>query len=80
MKTTANFDNKTESIEEPSEEGGASMTNKVGKQCHLPATIVGRSATAKKSIERRSVSQLPQTDNSSIMPPTLTMMTMTKCL
>ena len=28
-----------EDIEKPSEEGGSSMLNKVGRQCHLPATM-----------------------------------------
>ena len=64
------FCKRTEALEEPSEEGGASMPNKVGKQCHLPATIVGRSTTAKRSAERKEVSRLPQAGNSQTMPPT----------
>ena len=47
MKGTQTFGKKTEAIEETSEEGGASMPNKVGKQCHLSSTIVGILATAK---------------------------------
>ena len=34
-----NFSKKTEANEEPLQEGGASMRNKVGKPCHLRATI-----------------------------------------
>ena len=75
-KGAQTFSKKTEAIEEPSEEEGASMPNKVGKQCHLHATIVGISATAKTSAERREASQFPQANNSQTtpsMPNTLTM-------
>ena len=43
---------KKEAIEEPSQEGGASTLNKVGKACHLRATIVAKSAIAKRSAEK----------------------------
>ena len=56
MKGTQTFSKKTEDIEEPSEEGGASTLNKVAKQCHLPTTIVGRSAIAKRSARKEEVS------------------------
>ena len=56
-KGTQNFGKKMEAIEEPSEEGGA-MPNKVGKPCHLLATIAERSAIAKRSAEKEEVSQL----------------------
>ena len=51
-KGTLTFNKKTKAIEEPSEDRGACMPNKVGKQCHLPATFVGSSATTKKSVKR----------------------------
>ena len=41
-KGTQKFGKKTEAIEEPSEEGGASMPNKVGKQCHLLTIIAAK--------------------------------------
>ena len=63
MKGTQTF------MEEPSKEGGASIRNKVGKHYHSPATIVGRSAIAKRSVERKDASQLPQADNSQTTPP-----------
>ena len=69
-KGAQTFGKKTEAIEETSEEGGASMPNKVGKQCHLLATIVGRSTIVKTSAERKEVSRLPQADNSQTMLPT----------
>ena len=72
---TQTFSKKTEAIDEPSEEGGASILNKVGKQYHLPTTIVGRSSIAKRSAENEEVSHLPQADNSQTMPATLNTMT-----
>ena len=56
MKGTQTFGKKTEAIEENLEEGGASMTNKVGKQCHLFAITAAKPATTKKSAERRGES------------------------
>ena len=75
-KGSQTFDNKTEAIEEPSEEGRASMPNKVGKHGPLLAIIVGRSATAKRSAERKEDSWPPQADNSQTTPPTPNTMTM----
>ena len=46
-KGTQNFGKKTEAIEEPSQEGGASAPNKVRKPCHLRETIVEKSAITK---------------------------------
>ena len=63
------FGKKTESIEEPSEEGGASMTNKIGKCGPLHAIIVGSSTIAKRSVENKEASRLPQVD-SQTTPPT----------
>ena len=57
---------KMEAIEEPLKEGGASRPNKVGKACHLLATIVKRSAFAKRSAKKKEASRLEQTDNSQI--------------
>ena len=48
----------TEVIEEPSQEGGASTPNKVGKACHLPATIAAKLAIAKRSVEKEEVSRM----------------------
>ena len=57
-KTTPNFGRKMEAIEEPSEEGGASIPARADKT--LPnADIVENLATTKKSVERRSVNPLP---------------------
>ena len=69
-KGAQTFGKKTEAIEESSEEGGASMLNKVGKQCHLLAIIAAKSVIAKKSVEKEEVSRLPQADNSQTTPPT----------
>ena len=80
MKTTPNFGKKTETTEEHSEEGGASILVQGDKTTQLNVDIVAKSATMKKSAERRSMSQLPQADNSPIMPPTPTMTTMAECL
>ena len=77
--TTPKFGNKTEAIEEPSEEGGASIPVRVDKT-RSNAVIAEKSATMKKSAERRSVSRLPQADNSPITPPTPTMKIMAECL
>ena len=63
-KGTQTFGKKMEVIEEPSEEGGASTPNKVGKPCHLGATIAVRSAIAKRSAEKEEESRLQQADNS----------------
>ena len=69
-KGTQTFGKKTEAIEEPSEEGGASTPNKVGKPCHLLATIVERLAITKRSAEKEEASWLQQGDNSQTTPPT----------
>ena len=60
---------KTEAIEKPLEEGGASMSNKVGKQCHLLAIFVAKLAFAKRSVEKEEISWLQQADNSQTTPP-----------
>ena len=78
-KTTRNFGIKTEAIEEPSEEGGASIPVRANKP-RSNAVIAEKSATMKKSAERRSASRLPQADNSPITPPTPTMKIMAECL
>ena len=70
MKGTQTFDKKTDAIEEPSEEGGASTLNKVGKPCFLPVTIVERSVIAKRSAKKEEVSQLRQVDISQTTAPT----------
>ena len=57
-KGTQNFGKKTEAIEEPSEEEGASMPNKVGKQCHLLAISVAKLAIAKRTGEKEEVCRL----------------------
>ena len=67
---TQNFGKKTKAIEEPSQEGGASMPNKVGKPFHLRVTIAAKSAIAKRSVEKEEVSQPRQVDNSQITPRT----------
>ena len=69
-KGTQNFGKKTEAIEEPSKEGGASTPNKVGKPYHLCATIAGKSAIAKRSPEKEEVGRPQQVDNSQITPRT----------
>ena len=51
-------------IKEPSEEGGTSTLNKVGKPCHLPATILERLAIPKRSAEKEEASRLQQAKNS----------------
>ena len=71
-KGAQNFGKKTKAIKEPSEEGGASTPNKVGKPCHLLATIAAKSAIAKRSAEKEEVSRLQQVDNSQITPQTRT--------
>ena len=63
-----------ESIEEPSEEGGASMPDKVGKQCHLLESIVEGFVIATRCAEKEA-SRLLQADNSQTTPPTLNTMT-----
>ena len=67
--TTPNFDNKMEAIEGPSEEGGATIPVRVDKT-RSNADIAAKSATEKKSVERRCVSPRPQAVNSQITPPT----------
>ena len=59
-----------EAIEEPSEEGGASKPNKVGKQGPERATIAAKSATVRRSAEERKVSRLRQVDNLQTTPTT----------
>ena len=61
--TTPNFGRKTEAIEEPSEEGGASILARADKT-QPNADIAENSVTTKKSAERRSVNRLPQANNS----------------
>ena len=78
-KGTQTFCKRTEALEEPSEEGGASMPNKVDKPCHLHAITVGRFTTVKKSAERKEVSRLPQVENSQTAPATLNTTTMVDC-
>ena len=64
-KGTQNFDKRTEVVEEPSQEGGASTPNKVSKRHHLRATIA---ANAKRSAEKEEVSRPRQVHNSQITP------------
>ena len=78
MKTTPNFGKKMETREERSEEGGFSMLAQADKT-PPNADIAEKSATTKKSAERRSVNRLPQADNSRIMPPTPTTKTFPEC-
>ena len=73
-KTTHNYGNKMEAIEEPSEEGGATIPVRVDKT-RSNADIAEKSAIAKRSAERRCVSRRPQADNSRITQPTPTTMT-----
>ena len=51
----------------------------IQKKGELPRRSTPKSATTKKSAERRSVSQLPQADTSPNMPPALTKTTMAEC-
>ena len=64
------FGKDTEAIEEPSQEGGASMPNKVGERRHLRAPTAAKSAIAKRSAEKDEASQLQQAGNSQITPRT----------
>ena len=41
-KGTQAFGKKMEAIDEPLEDGGASILNKVGKQCHLLTIIAAK--------------------------------------
>ena len=70
-KGTQNFGKKTEAIKEPSQEGRASTPNKVGKPCHLRATIAAKSAIAKRSVEKEEVSRPRQVYNSQITEDSL---------
>ena len=54
----------TEAIKEPSEEGGASTPNMVGKRGPQLAIIAAKSATTRRSVGKREVSRLQQVDNS----------------
>ena len=67
--TTPNFGNKTETIKECSEEGGASIPVRADKT-RSNADIAAMSATGKESAKRRCTSWPPQVDNSPITPPT----------
>ena len=58
MKGTQNFGKKMEAIEEPSEYGEASTPNKIGKPCHLPATIAERSGIVNRSGKKEEASRL----------------------
>ena len=62
MKTTPKFGNKTETNEEPSKEGVTSIPARAKKPLSN-ADIAAKSATTKKSAERRSVSQIPHANN-----------------
>ena len=75
-KGTQNFGKKTEAIEEPLQEGGASTPNKVGNPCHLCAAIAAKLAIAKRSAEKEEVSRPLQVDNSQITPRTRNTRTM----
>ena len=68
-KGTQAFGKKMEAIDEPLEDGGASILNKVGKQCHLLAIFVAKLAFAKRSVEKEEISWLQQADNSQTTPP-----------
>ena len=68
-KTTPNLGCKTEAIEEPSQEGGASTPARAVKT-QPNADIVESLTITKKSVERRSANRFPQADNSQIMPRT----------
>ena len=70
MKITRPFDKKTEIHEEPSEEGGVFMWNRVGKSGLLLSIIVVRTTTAKRSAKKREAIRLPQVSMSSITPLT----------
>ena len=76
MKTTPNFGKKAEIIEEHSKERGVSMSVQATKT-PPNADIAAKSATTKKSAERRSTNRFPQADNSRITPQT--MKTMAEC-
>ena len=78
-KTTPNFGRKTEAIEEPSEEGGASILARADKT-QPNADIAENSATTKKSAERRSVNRLPQANNSQITRTILTTKIIAECM
>ena len=67
-KGTQSFSKKAEAIEEPSQEVGACTPNKVGKPCHLCATIAAKLAITKRSAEKEEVSLPQQVDNSQITP------------
>ena len=70
----------TEAIEEPSEEGGASTPNMVGKRGPQLAIIAAKSATTRRSDRKREVSQLQQVDNSQTTHLTPTTTIVVKCL
>mgnify|MGYP000235160196 FL=1 len=65
-----NFGKKTEAIEEPSQEGGASTSNKVGERRHLRATIAAKLGIAKRCAKKDEANRLQQADNSQITPRT----------
>ena len=77
-KTTRNFGIKTEAIEEPSEEGGASIPVRTDK-ARSNADIAEKSVTTKKNVIRRYASRLPLADNSPTTPSTPTMTIAAEC-
>ena len=79
MKVTRPFGKQTEILEEPSEEGGVFMWNRVGKSGLLLSIIVVRTTTAKRSVGKREAIQLPQVRKSSITPLTLNSKTTEAC-
>ena len=79
MMATATFGKKTKVHEEPSAEGGASMPDQTDKTTPYDVGIVAKSATMKRTVERRRVSRRLQADNSPIMSPTLNTTTMVDC-
>ena len=79
MKITRPFGKKMEILEEPSKEGGVFMPNIVSKSSPLLAIIVVRTATAKRSAEKREAIRLPQVKKSSITPLTPNLKTMEAC-
>ena len=69
-KGTHKLGKKTEAIEEPSQEGGASTPSKVGKQRHLRAITAAKSAITKRNAEIEEANRPQQVDNSQITPRT----------
>ena len=76
MKTTPITGKTMQNQEECSKEEGASIPNQTNKTTPSNVDIVAKSATVKRSVERRRVSRLLQVSNSPIMPPTSNTMIM----